>query len=83
MLKNNPRMVIQLEGHTDNRGDAKLNMKLSQDRVTAVKTYLVSKGGNKNKIKTKAFGGTQPLSQENTEEAHALNRRVELRVLEN
>jgi OmpA-OmpF porin, OOP family len=83
MLKNNPRMVIQLEGHTDIRGDAKLNMKLSQDRVTAVKTYLVSKGGNKNKIKTKAFGGTQPLSQENTEEAHALNRRVELRVLEN
>jgi len=83
MLKNNPRMVIQLEGHTDTRGDAKLNMKLSQDRVTAVKTYLVSRGGNKNKIKTKAFGGTQPLSQENTEEAHALNRRVELRVLEN
>lgn len=83
MLKNNPRMVIQLEGHTDTRGDAKLNMKLSQDRVTAVKNYLVAKGGNKNKIKTKAFGGTQPLSQENTEEAHALNRRVELRVLEN
>lgn len=83
MLKNNPRMVIQLEGHTDTRGDAKLNMKLSQDRVNAVKTYLIAKGGNKNKIKVKAFGGTQPLSQENTEAAHALNRRVELRVLEN
>jgi len=83
MLKNNPRMVIQLEGHTDTRGDAKLNLKLSQDRVNAVKTYLISKGGNKNKIKTKAFGGNQPLSLENTEEAHALNRRVELRVLEN
>jgi OOP family OmpA-OmpF porin len=83
MLKNNPRMVIQLEGHTDVRGDAKLNLKLSEDRVNAVKTYLVYKGGNKTKIKTKAFGGTQPLSRENTEEAHALNRRVEVRVLEN
>jgi outer membrane protein OmpA-like peptidoglycan-associated protein len=48
-----------------------------------VKTYLISKGGNKSKIKTKAFGGIQPLSLENTEEAHALNRRVEVRVLEN
>ncbi len=83
MLKNNPKMVIQLEGHTDTRGDAKANMKLSEDRVAAVKTYLISKGGNKNRIKTKAFGGTMPLSRENTEEAHALNRRVELRILEN
>lgn len=83
MLKNNPKMVIQLEGHTDTRGNAKANLKLSEERVTAVKTYLISKGANKNRVKTKAFGGTMPLSQENTEEAHALNRRVELRILEN
>ncbi|HCW07078.1 MAG TPA: hypothetical protein DGG95_06905 [Cytophagales bacterium] len=83
MLKSNPKMVIQLEGHTDIVGVPSANMKLSQDRVDAVKNYLVSKGANKNNIKTKAFGGTQPLSKENTEEAHKLNRRVELRVLEN
>ncbi|MBI3219386.1 MAG: OmpA family protein [Bacteroidetes bacterium] len=83
MLKDYPRMVIQLEGHTDVKGDPKLNMKLSQDRVDAVKTYLVSKGATKNRIKTKAFGGTSPLSKENTETAHKMNRRVELRVLEN
>ena len=83
MLKNNPRMVIQLEGHTDYIGSAKLNLKLSEDRVTSVKTYLVSKGSNKSKIKTKAFGGTLPLSRENTEEARKMNRRVEVRVLEN
>jgi outer membrane protein OmpA-like peptidoglycan-associated protein len=83
MLKDNPNMVIQLEGHTDFVGSPTLNMKLSQDRVNAVKNYLVSKGASKNKIKTKAFGGTQPLSRENTEEAHKLNRRVELRVLQN
>jgi OOP family OmpA-OmpF porin len=83
MLKDNPKMVIQLEGHTDFIGEPSRNMKLSLDRVDAVKNYLVSKGGDKSRIKTKAFGGTQPLSRENTEEAHKLNRRVELRVLEN
>lgn len=83
MLQNNPRMIIQLEGHTDTRGDPKLNMKLSQDRVNAVKGYLISKGANKNRIKTKAFGGTSPVTRENTEEAHKMNRRVELRVLQN
>jgi outer membrane protein OmpA-like peptidoglycan-associated protein len=83
MLQLNPKMVIQLEGHTDVVGNAKLNMKLSEDRVTEVKEYLVSRGINKSRIKTKAYGGTMPLSRENTEEARKLNRRVEVRILEN
>lgn len=83
MLKNNPRMVIQLEGHTDVRGNANANLKLSEERVKAVKAYLVSKGGSKGRIKTKAFGGNAPISREDTEEAHSLNRRVELRILDN
>lgn len=83
MLQENPSMIVQLEGHTDIKGDPKLNMKLSQDRVEAVKSYLVSKGSNKNRIKTKAFGGKSPVSRENTEEAHKMNRRVELRILQN
>lgn len=83
MLHDNPRMVIQLEGHTDVKGDPKLNMKLSQQRVDAVKSYIVKKGAAKARVKTKAFGGTQPLSHENTEAAHKLNRRVEVRILEN
>ncbi len=83
MLKNNPRMIIQLEGHTDYIGSSKLNFKLSEDRVAAVKDYLITKGANKSKIKTKAYGGTRPLSREDTEEARQMNRRVEVRVLEN
>ena len=83
MLVDNPRMVIQLEGHTDIKGDPKLNMKLSEERVGAVKAYLVAKGSSKTRIKTKAFGGTSPLSRENTEAAHKMNRRVVLRILEN
>jgi len=83
MMKESNSMVIQLEGHTDYQGDAKENLKLSQARVDATKEYLVKKGINKSRIKTKAFGGTQPLSRDNTPEAHRLNRRVELRILEN
>ena len=81
MMKENNAMIIQLEGHTDYQGDAKENLKLSQQRVDATKDYLVSKGIGKARIKTKAFGGTQPLSRDNTPEAHRLNRRVELRIL--
>jgi len=81
MMKDNKKVVIQLEGHTDSGGDAKRNMALSQDRVEAVKKYLSSKGVAKDRVMTKAFGGNQPLSTEKTEAARSLNRRVELRVL--
>ncbi|HEU5289383.1 MAG TPA: OmpA family protein [Cyclobacteriaceae bacterium] len=83
MMEENPKMVIQLEGHTDYLGVAAKNLKLSQERVDAVKGYLISKKISKNRVKTKAFGGTNPLSREDTPEAHRMNRRVELRVLQN
>jgi outer membrane protein OmpA-like peptidoglycan-associated protein len=83
MMKENKTMVIQLEGHTDYQGNAKDNLKLSRERVEAVKHYITSKGIAKSRIKTKAFGGTMPLSRDNTPEGHRLNRRVELRILEN
>lgn len=83
MMKENESMVIQLEGHTDYQGNAKDNLKLSRERVEAVKHYITSKGIPKSRIKTKAFGGTMPLSRDNTPEGHRLNRRVELRILEN
>jgi OmpA-OmpF porin, OOP family len=81
MLKENPRIEIQLEGHTDNVGSPKANMELSQSRVDAVKKYLVEKGIAKNRIQTKAFGGSQPLRNEMTPDARAANRRVEMRIL--
>lgn len=83
MLKANTKMVIQLEGHTDYLGPVKQNLALSEKRVIAVKDYLISKGIQKARVKTKAFGGSKPLSREDTPEAHAANRRVEVRVLQN
>lgn len=83
LMKDNPKMVIQLEGHTDYLGDSRANMRLSQQRVESVKNYVANKGISKARIRTKAFGGSQPLSRDNTPEAHRLNRRVEVRILEN
>ncbi|MFY0605545.1 MAG: OmpA family protein [Cyclobacteriaceae bacterium] len=80
-LHDNSTMVIQLEGHTDFAGNAEANLNLSQARVDAVKRYLVDKGVKKNRVLTKAFGGSQPLVTERTPEAKAKNRRVEARVV--
>ncbi len=81
MMKEQSKIVIQLEGHTDNVGSSKANMELSEKRVEAVKKYLVGKGVAKDRVKTKAFGGSQPLRNEMTPEARSLNRRVEMRIL--
>ena len=83
MMKENDKIVIQLEGHTDSSGDAGANKKISQDRVEVVKNYLLSKGIGDDRVKTKAFGGTQPLSGDRSPKAQSLNRRVEMRILKN
>lgn len=83
MLQLNQSMEIQLEGHTDFRGNEHENMRLSQKRVKAVRDYLISKGVDKNRIKTKAFGGEQPITRDSDDEARRKNRRVEVRILSN
>jgi outer membrane protein OmpA-like peptidoglycan-associated protein len=82
LMKSNPSMRIELAGHTDNVGKASLNLKLSNDRVAAVKKYLVDKGIDVKRIKGKGYGGTKPISPGTTEEARRLNRRVEFIIIE-
>ena len=82
ILKDNPTMKIELRGHTDNRGNTTELMKLSAQRVEAVKIYFVEKGISTYRIKTKAFGGTQPINKNDTELEHSKNRRVEFKILE-
>lgn len=82
-LKSNPKVEIELEGHTDNRGDAKKNLVLSQQRVEKIKSYLVSKGIAGRRVKGKGFGGTRPIATNDTEEARKMNRRVEFLITKN
>ncbi len=82
-MNENPSMEIELSGHTDNQGDPKLNVELSENRVKSTKNYLVSKGIDKNRIKGKGYGGSKPLASNLKEETRMLNRRVEMTIIKN
>lgn len=81
LLKSNPKVEIELAGHTDNRGDAKMNLKLSQSRVDKVKAYITSKGVSGKRIKGKGYGGQKPIAGSDSEESRKLNRRVEFTIV--
>ncbi|WP_338793133.1 OmpA family protein [Bernardetia sp. MNP-M8] len=81
-MKENQAVRIELSGHTDTAGDATLNYKLSQERADAVKLYLMRKNIEANRIETKAYGGTKPISDNTSESSRQKNRRVEMRIIE-
>jgi outer membrane protein OmpA-like peptidoglycan-associated protein len=80
IMKENSTMEIELEGHTDSRGNPNDNLLLSQQRVVAVKAYLVSKGISSKRITGKGYGGARPVADSDTEENRQLNRRVEFKI---
>ena len=79
IFKENDVKVI-IEGHTDNSGDYKLNVKLSKDRANMIKDYLIKKGIERNRIKIKGYGPSKPRYSNQSEELRRLNRRVELYI---
>jgi outer membrane protein OmpA-like peptidoglycan-associated protein len=81
LLKENPTIEIEIRGHTDNQGDPRLNVLLSEDRVKTVTEFLVKAGVDKSRIKGKGFGGAQPISPNNTEKNREKNRRVEFVIV--
>lgn len=81
LLNQYPDMKIRLEGHTDRLGGRRANIELSENRVLEIKKYLIESGIHQKRVKTAAFGGSKPISTENTEESRQLNRRVEIRIL--
>ena len=83
LLTDNPNLKIEISGHTDNVGQAKDNLLLSDNRAKAVVDYLIKKGINPQRLTAKGFGATKPIADNNSENGKALNRRTELSVISN
>jgi OmpA-OmpF porin, OOP family len=73
---------VEVQGHTDNKGNAKANKKLSQDRAEAVKKALVKRGIKADRLISKGYGQDVPIASNDTDEGRQDNRRVQFKILE-
>jgi OmpA-OmpF porin, OOP family len=71
---------VRVEGHTDNRGGAAMNMGLSSRRAASVATWLIKHGVDKSRLTSKGFGLTKPIDSNTTDEGRQNNRRVEFHI---
>lgn len=79
-LQKNPKMKIEVQGHTDNVGSDESNLNLSQNRANAVREYLVSKGIQGERVAAMGYGENQPITTNDTEEGRAQNRRTAFKI---
>ncbi|MBU1533841.1 OmpA family protein, partial [Myxococcota bacterium] len=74
-------LLVRVEGHTDNRGNPKYNMKLSQQRAEAVRNYLIAQGVKPERLEAKGYGRSRPRYANISERFRRKNRRVEFTIL--
>jgi len=77
LLKQNPKINIEIQGHTDNKGNAAYNMKLSDRRAKSVMKAISQRGVAESRLTAKGYGMTRPIVPNDTEQNRALNRRVQ------
>nr|MDQ3048405.1 OmpA family protein [Bacteroidota bacterium] len=88
LMKSNPNLKVEISGHTDSKGDAAYNLKLSEQRAQAVVDKLIAAGIPADRMKAKGYGKTAPVSAnkkangKDNPEGRQLNRRVELKITE-
>jgi len=77
-LKQYPKHVVLVEGHTDSTGSDSLNQELSDRRASAVRTALIDKGIGGDRVTTRGYGEAYPIADNDTAAGRQLNRRVEI-----
>ncbi len=82
ILLENPKLKIELAGHTDGLGSQNTKQSLSYRRVEKIKEFLVEFGIDRKRIETVGYGGSRPIAPNDSEENRAKNRRVEIKVLD-
>ncbi len=83
LLKANPSIKkMQIEGHTDNRGNADMNLDLSKRRAASVRVWLEQHGIDPGRLGSEGYGLTRPIESNDTDAGRLANRRVEFKILE-
>lgn len=82
LMQENPSLIVEIGGHTDNQGNANDNLSLSKRRAEAVVHFLTNKGIAAERLQAKGYGATRPLADNNTIEGRAKNRRSEMKILQ-
>ncbi len=80
VLKKDPSLYVDIEGHTDNVGDDDYNMTLSQERADACRTYIIGQGISEERITAKGYGETMPITDNESATGRAQNRRTEFKL---
>ena len=78
ILKDNPSLHLEIQGHTDNTGSSDLNQRLSEERAKSISEYLIQKGIAADRLKWTGYGQSRPTASNKTAEGRKQNRRVEL-----
>jgi len=82
LLRQHPELHIVIEAHTDSMGPDNYNLRLSQRRAEAVYNYFTSQGISADRMKTIGYGETRPIADNSTAEGRAINRRVEIQIIQ-
>jgi outer membrane protein OmpA-like peptidoglycan-associated protein len=78
---NQQLLIIEIQGHADERGNDDYNLRLTEDRAAAVKQYLIDKGVEADRLQSHGYGETRPLCSQHTERCWSQNRRVEFVIV--
>lgn len=81
ILKKHENIKVEIAGHTDSRGRASLNLRISQDRANSVKKALSSLGIDKDRLKAVGYGEKFPIAKDDKNGLSEINRRVEINII--